>query len=338
MNESLRASGAESSHRLQKVIVPPHLPTWAVLLIVTIAVLAGAMGAWIAARVAGIEGLVFAAGLGAIGAIVAAVVGAIAIGFSTHTASGRDDMLIRAASPTHPLLRRLMTEAPGTYVHSVAAANLSEAAAEAVGADALVARVGAYYHDIGKLAQPGYFFENQEDDCNPHEGTRPADSAGIIMSHVTDGYALGREYRLPEPVLAIIRQHHGTSVVRYFFHRAAEADASAFEADFRYPGEPPKSREAAIVMLADSSEASIRAMSKPDPEEISESVSAVIAERTRDGQLALSGLSDEDLRRIQTVFVKQLVSFRHVRCPYPSQSQPTKGVTDADQRPQPSGA
>jgi len=302
--------------------------------LITGAVVLGAAVAWVAARVYGIENPALAAGLGALGAISATAVGAISVAAAKHGVAGRTAALVRAGSPTHPLLRRLMTEAPGTYVHSLAAANLSEAAAEAIGADPLVSRVGAYYHDIGKLRRPGFFFENQDGDENPHEGARPSESADIIMSHVVDGVSLGESHDLPDSVLGVIRQHHGTSLVRYFYHKAAEADATAFEADFRYPGEPPSSREAAIVMLADASEASVRAQAHPDTAQIRQSIDAVIAERRRDGQLGLSGLTESDLLAIRDVFVKQLVGFRHVRCPYPSQLPPTEGAPDANQRPE----
>jgi hypothetical protein len=209
-------------------------------------------------------------------------------------------------------------------VHSAAVANLAEAGAEAVGADPLLARVGAYYHDVGKLTEPCFYFENLEENVNPHEHARPAHSAEIIMSHVTEGVTLGKSYGLPPSVLQIIRDHHGTSLVRYFYHQAAEEDASTYEADFRYRGEIPSSREAAIVMLADASEASVRAMAIPEAERIEASVRGVIEDRRSDGQLERSRLSDEDLERLVRVFVRQLVSFRHIRCAYPVAEQ--KGV------------
>ena len=170
---------------------------------------------------------------------------------------------MRAASPEHPLMRELMSKAPGTYAHSVAAANLAEAGAEEIGADALVARVGAYFHDVGKIRRPAYFFENQTSGENPHDEAKPSLSALIITAHVRDGMALGKEYRLPEKIQAIIRQHHGTALVSYFYHKAAATDAAVYEADFRYQGEKPQSREAALVMLADSSEAAVRALKTP---------------------------------------------------------------------------
>jgi len=254
------------------------------------------------------------AAFGAVGAMVFAIIGFIVL---RRTHAGRDYRLIEAASPTHPLMKRLMTEAPGTYVHSLAVANLSEAAAEALHADVMTTRVGAYYHDVGKLLNPCFFFENQDAEDNPHETTTPAESARIIKAHVADGVALARDYKLPGPVRAIVEQHHGSSLVRYFFHKAAQTDAGVIESDFRYPGQPPISREAAIVMLADASEATLRAMNHPSVDTIEEVVRRVIDERDEDGQLTASGLSAEDKETIVSVFVRQLVGICHVRCAYP---------------------
>ncbi len=214
-------------------------------------------------------------------------------------------------------MKRLMVEAPGTYVHSLAVANLAEAAAEALGADVMTARVGAYYHDVGKLSNPCFFFENQDEGDNPHESTTPAESARIIKSHVSDGLVLAQAYRLPSSVRAIIAQHHGSSLVRYFFHKAAQADAGVVESDYRYPGLRPETREAAIVMLADSCEATVRAMNHPSVDRIEDVVRRAITDRDADGQLDASGLSEADRETIVAVFVRQLVGICHVRCAYP---------------------
>ncbi|HET6352287.1 MAG TPA: HDIG domain-containing protein [Coriobacteriia bacterium] len=261
--------------------------------------------------------IIVSAGLGAFGAVGAMIFAIVGFVVIRRTHAGRDYRLIEAASPTHPLMKRLMTEAPGTYVHSLAVANLSEAAAEALHADVMTARVGGYYHDVGKLLNPCFFFENQEEDDNPHETTTPAESARIIKAHVTDGIVLARDYRLPGPVREIVEQHHGSSLVRYFFHKASQTDAGVVESDFRYPGQPPISREAAIVMLADASEATVRAMNHPSVDKIEEVVRRVIDERDEDGQLNESGLSAEDKETIIAVFVRQLVGICHVRCAYP---------------------
>lgn len=288
-----------------------------------VAAIAGARGA-LSPQLMIVAGAVSALGMFALGAAALPLARWLLGDRSRH-------QLIVAASPLHPLLKRLMVEAPGTYVHSLAAANLSEAAAEAIGADPLVARVGAYYHDVGKLARPCYFFENAENGENPHEHRVPVDSASIITAHVNDGLVLAQHYRLPAPIADIISQHHGTSVVRFFYHKAAQTDAGVFESDYRYHGVRPHSREAAIVMLADASEASIRAMAHPDSVAIEKSVRAVVAERRADGQLEESGLTEEDIESIVNTFVRNLVHFRHVRCEYP---QETRGEdAHADQRP-----
>lgn len=249
-----------------------------------------------------------------------------------------DVRLMQAASPTHPLMRELMTKAPGTYAHSVVTANLAEAGAEEIGADALVARVGAYYHDIGKIRRPCYFFENQQEGDNPHDATKPSLSALIITAHVRDGLALAEEYRLPEPIRDIIIQHHGTSLVSYFYSKASAIDAQAYEADFRYQGVRPTSREAALVMLADASEASVRALSKPSAPRVAAMVRHVVDEKLADRQLDDAGLALGDLEQIIDVYSRNLVSMYHARCEYPQVPSVQGGVIGADQHHQPSRA
>jgi len=201
---------------------------------------------------------------GGVGAFVAACLGVSAVPFARRLLIARAEVrLIEAASPLHPLLKRLMIEAPGTYAHSLATASLAEAGAEVVGADPLLARVGAYYHDIGKVRRPCFFFENIVDGENPHDTAKPSLSALVITAHVTDGLELADEYDLPMGVRDIIREHHGTSLIRYFFHKASSMDPGVSEGDFRYHGGRPTTREAALVMLADSAEASVRALSAP---------------------------------------------------------------------------
>lgn len=249
-----------------------------------------------------------------------------------------DIRLMQAASPAHPLMRELMTKAPGTYTHSVATANLAEAGAEEIGADTLIARVGAYYHDIGKIRRPCYFFENQQDGENPHDTTKPSLSAVIITAHIRDGLSLAEEYRLPERIRDIIFQHHGTSLVSYFFNKAFAADADVYEADFRYQGIAPTTREAALVMLADASEASVRALSKPSAPRVEAMVRTVVAEKTADHQLDDAQLAVGDLERIIAVYSRMLVSMYHGRCEYP-QAEVQKGrPVSGDQRHQPSRA
>lgn len=283
----------------------------------TIAVSVGAGVAFVADILAGGEDPAAASALGALGAIGAAVTGGVGVLLLRGAKRGRTQALLDAASPMHPLMRRLMTEAPGTYTHSMAAANLAQAAAEAVGANSLLARVGAYYHDIGKLMRPCYFAENING-TNPHDAETPVFSAGIITAHVQDGVALAQEYRLPDGIVNIIREHHGTSLVRYFYSKATQAQTGVVEADYRYSGSTPRSKEAAIVMLADASEASVRALVQPTQQDVEDVVRGVLDDRVRDGQLAESGLSEGEIDLVADVCVRQLVSYRHVRCPYPA--------------------
>lgn len=275
---------------------------------------------------------------GAVGATIATLLALIAMPFIRDALGlARDVRLFEAASPAHPLMRELMTKAPGTYTHSVATANLAESAAEAIGADPLVARVGAYYHDIGKIRRPCYFYENQQG-TNPHDEAKPQLSALIITNHVTDGLALAEEYRLPEEVRAIIREHHGTGLVRYFYNKAAERDAAVYEADFRYQGEMPRSREAALVMLADASEAAVRAIGKPSTERVEAAVRAVIDEKIADHQLDRAGLDVANLEAIVSIYSRMLVSMYHARCAYPDANTIDRRRERADQHHQPSRA
>ena len=276
---------------------------------------------------------------GAVGAATATVLALVLMPFVRDGLGLAEDIkLMRAASPEHPLMRELMSRAPGTYAHSVAVANLAEAGAEEIGADALVARVGAYFHDVGKIRRPGYFFENQNYGENPHDEAKPSLSALIITAHVRDGMALGEEYRLPNKIQAIIRQHHGTGLVSYFYRKAAATDAEVFEADFRYQGEKPKSREAVLVMLADSSEAAVRALKDSSATRIEGTVRAVVDDKLADGQLDEGGLAAGDLDRIVATYSRMLVSMYHGRIEYPSAVAAPKGEIRADQHHQPSRA
>jgi putative nucleotidyltransferase with HDIG domain len=221
--------------------------------------------------------------------------------------------LLELSNPGHPLLKRLLLEAPGTYHHSLLVANLAEAAAQAVGADALLARVGSYYHDIGKVRRPYFFVENQMGGENPHDKITPALSTLILTSHVKDGVEMAREFKLPEPVVAIIEQHHGTGLITFFYHKALESDAkdTVREEDFRYDGPVPRSREAAIVMLADAVEAAVRALSDPTPGKIEGLVRKLIKDKLSDGQLDESDLNFKDLDRIAGAFVRVLAGIFH---------------------------
>ncbi|NLO65245.1 MAG: HDIG domain-containing protein [Firmicutes bacterium] len=229
--------------------------------------------------------------------------------------------LLELSNPNHPLMRRLMLEAPGTYHHSILVGNLAEAAAEAVGADGLLARVGAHYHDIGKLKRPYFFVENQVGIDNPHDKMAPSLSTLIITSHVKDGLELANEFKLPPAVTQFIAQHHGTDLVRYFYHRASEAndEGTVEERDFRYPGPKPHGKEVAIVSLADATEAAVRSISRPNPGKIEAIVRKIIKDRLNSGELDESDLTFQDMDRIANAFVKVIVSMFHARVEYPEQ-------------------
>lgn len=226
--------------------------------------------------------------------------------------------LMELSRPTHPLLRQLLLAAPGTYHHTLLVSNMAERAAEAIGADAYLARVGAYYHDIGKISQPYFFSENQSDGENPHDHLAPETSARIIIDHVRNGLLLARKYRLPPRIQDFILEHQGTTLVTYFYRKACEgADAAVDDRRFRYPGPRPRSKETAIVMLADSCEALVRSCRPTSAEEIDRLVSKIIAERLSQGELDDSDLTLRDLDRIRRCFVAVLQGVHHPRIQYP---------------------
>jgi putative nucleotidyltransferase with HDIG domain len=226
--------------------------------------------------------------------------------------------LMELAQLNAPLLRRLQDEAPGTFHHSILVGNLAERAADLIGADSLLARVGSYYHDIGKLGRPGYFIENQLAGGNPHADLDPATSSQILQDHVRHGLELARRHRLPDRVRAFIQEHHGTLRTAYFYRLAAQVDPDVDPALFTYTGPRPRSRETAIVMLADSTEAAVRAARDPSPERIEAVVEQVIAERLADGQFDECDLTLRDLRVIADSFKRSLRAIYHPRVEYPA--------------------
>ncbi|MCL5039410.1 MAG: HDIG domain-containing protein [Firmicutes bacterium] len=226
--------------------------------------------------------------------------------------------LLEYSNPAHPLLRKLLVEAPGTYHHSIIVANLAEAAAEAVGADPLLARVGSYYHDIGKTRRPYFFIDNQFGMENPHDRLSPRLSTLVITSHIKDGLELGEKYHLPEAILRFVREHHGTSLVSYFYARARENQGGIVqEEDFRYGGPKPQSRESAIVMLADSVEAAVRSLDHPSTAAIETMVKKILREKLEDGQLDQVDLTLRQIDVIGGVFVRSLTGIFHPRIDYP---------------------
>jgi len=230
-----------------------------------------------------------------------------------------DISLLELSDQNHPALRRLLTEASGTYHHSLIVGNLSEAAALAVGANALLARVASYYHDLGKIDRPEYFIENKPPGRSRHDALSPTMSTLIITSHVRDGIALGRQYRLPRAILDVIAQHHGTSIVEFFYRAAKDRaqDGGIDDQLFRYPGPKPRTREAAIVLLADSVEAASRALADPTSVRLKKLVAEIIMKRLLDGQFDESGLTLTDLKVVQECFIRVLSSMFHSRVRYP---------------------
>jgi putative nucleotidyltransferase with HDIG domain len=234
--------------------------------------------------------------------------------------------LLELANPSSRLLRRLLLETPGTYHHSVMVGNLAERAAETIGADPLLARVAAYYHDIGKMKNPLAFIENQAGAHNIHDDLSAETSARIISGHIRDGIDLGYEHGLPVQIIGFIPQHHGTSVMTYFHGKALrEAGGRAEVVDertYRYPGPKPQSREAAIIMLADGVEASVRSLDEKDEESIRAMVDRIVDGRVEDGQLDDAELTLKNIAQIKDAFVGQLLGMYHSRIKYPDNVVP----------------
>ncbi len=256
---------------------------------------------------------VFSAGLALIGLFV---IGNL-VGITTSV------QLIDLGRPTHPLLRDLLIKAPGTYHHSLMVSNLAEQAAERIGANSLLVRVMAYYHDVGKIQRPYFFIENQPGGVNVHEKLDPQISAQIIISHVKDGLKLAAKYRLPRAIQIGIAQHHGTSLVKYFYYQATEAakaeNRQVDEEKFHYPGPKPQTRENGILMLADVSESTVRALKPGSAGELDEIVQKVISDKLDSGELDNCDLTIADLYKIRTAFVDILQGMHHPRIKYPEQ-------------------
>jgi putative nucleotidyltransferase with HDIG domain len=236
-----------------------------------------------------------------------------------------DLSLIELGDPAHPLLQELIRRAPGTYNHSITVASLAESAAEAIGARGLLVRVGAYFHDIGKMLKPGYFAENQGQGDNRHRSLVPAMSTLVIIAHVKDGADLARQNRIPEPIIDFIQQHHGTTLVEYFYRQASESRKSdpngsdVDESSFRYPGPKPQTKEAGILMLADAVESASRVLVEPTPARIESLVEDISRKRLLDGQFDECGLTLEEVRKINDSLVKSLTAVYHGRVKYPDQ-------------------
>lgn len=238
--------------------------------------------------------------------------------------------LTELSRPTHPLLRQLLLKASGTYHHTIVVSNLAERAAAAIGADAFLVRVGAYYHDIGKTVRPYFFTENIVDGNSPHDKLDPLTSAQVIISHISDGLDLAAKYRLPLRLRDFIREHHGTTLVKFFYVQAQSDAAEGVvvdEADFRYPGPNPRSKETAVLFLADTCEAAVRAIRPGSREELAALINRLIDERVADGDLNESNLTFRELHTIKDIFIQVLQGVHHPRVQYP---EPVKRVRVED--------
>ncbi|WOV85516.1 HDIG domain-containing protein [Sporosarcina jeotgali] len=227
-----------------------------------------------------------------------------------------DMRLVELSNPNHPLLKKVLTETPGTYHHSVMVANLADAACEAIGANGLLARVGSYYHDIGKTVRPMHFIENQHG-VNPHDQLTPEESRDIIIAHAADGADLLAAKKMPQQIVDIARQHHGTSFLKFFYYKAKEQDEDAVEDDFRYFGPKPQTKEIAVISIADSCEAAVRSMKEPTPDKISGLVKSIVKDKVNDGQFDECELSMKEIRIVEKVICETLNGIFHSRIEYP---------------------
>jgi putative nucleotidyltransferase with HDIG domain len=262
------------------------------------------------------------AGYGALNAVVSVLLALLLLPVAeSFTGIETDLTLLEWSDLNRPLMQRLSLEAPGTYAHTIAIANLAEAAARAIGANALLARVGAYYHDIGKIARPQYFVENQAKGRNPHDKLKPGTSAQIIRNHVREGLEMAEEHKLPRALRAFITEHHGTGSIAYFLEKAKERDATAPDpGDYTYPGPLPQTAETAVVMLADGVEAATRVLGDPTPDKIRDVVGHIVKQRIEQGQLREAPLTLKQIDIVKEEFVRVLSGMYHNRIDYPASS------------------
>jgi cyclic-di-AMP phosphodiesterase PgpH len=225
--------------------------------------------------------------------------------------------LIELSNPNHPMLKKILTEAPGTYHHSVMVANLAETACEAIGANGLLARVGCYYHDIGKTKRPQFFIENQMNIQNPHDRIPPQTSKNIIIAHVIDGVEMLRKNKMPKEIIDIAEQHHGTTLLKFFYHKAKQDGLEVNEAEFRYPGPKAQTKEAAVVGIADSVEAAVRSMVHPTHEQIESVVRKIIADRLSDDQFCECDITLKEIDTVSYTLLETLKGIFHSRIEYP---------------------
>ncbi len=274
--------------------------------------------------------LLFLGGLGLVNGLLAAILinGLLPL-LENYLGMSSAVRLLELSNPNQPLLKKLLMEAPGTYHHSVIVGNLAEAAAERLGADALLARVGAYYHDVGKIKRPYFFSENLLGDENPHDKLNPSLSALIIKSHVKDGVDMGKKYKLPEPIVDIIQQHHGTSLISFFYQESLQRGENG-SANFKYDGPKPYSKEAALILLADVVEAAVRsrAAERDNPQAQAGMIRELIKEKLEIGQLDDSYLTLRELEPIQDCFTRILMGIYHKRIEYPDYGEIREASAD----------
>ncbi|MQA90775.1 MAG: HDIG domain-containing protein [Gemmatimonas sp.] len=322
-------------------VVRRRTKTWHFVSIVAVAYVAAAVTIGLL-RERGLMETGLSMGWGITNAVVASL---LAIGFlpllEAFTRITTDQTLLELSDLNARLLKRLSLEAPGTYAHTIAVANLTEAAANAVDANGLLARVGTYYHDIGKLVKPQYFIENQPRGRNPHDKLKPSMSAAIIRSHVMEGLKLAEQDKLPEAVKRFIPEHHGTQQISFFYNRARELDPDAQlnPADFAYPGPKPQTRETAILMLADTVESAARVLQDPNPVRIREMVDRLVSQKLAEGQLDQSPLTLREIDQIKDSLTNVLTGMYHHRVDYPTASPPAPApVAKAASEPRPRDA
>lgn len=315
---SLAVAGAAAAFGVR--LAERRLQAWAVMLLIAGASVLAAVALGLL-RSRGLEEVAWACLWGAVNAAASSL---LAVGFlplaEYVTRVTTNQTLMELADPKHPLLRRLALEAPGTYAHTISVANLAEGVCSAIGANPLLARVGTYYHDVGKVAKPQYFVENQPRGRNPHDKLKPSMSAAIVRSHVVEGLRLADEARLPPAVRAFITEHHGTQPISFFLEqaRAADPDGRVNPADFTYAGPKPRSKETAVVMLADSVESASRVLPDPTPERLRELVERIVGAKVAAGQLDDAPLTLKELTVAKEHLAKGLMGMYHHRVDYPA--------------------
>ncbi len=240
--------------------------------------------------------------------------------------------LLELANTNHPLLREFLIKAPGSYNHCMIVGQLASSGANAVGGNALLTRVGSYYHDVGKIGKAIYFIENQQGGTNPHDKLNPTMSARILVSHVRDGVKLAKEWKLGKPIIDIIEQHHGTSLMKFFYSKAQELNKDVSELDYRYPGPKPRSREAVLVMIADSCEAACRTLEEPTPARIKHTVDTIINNMFVDGQFDECNITLKRLKIISQIYTKILIALHHSRIEYPADNTEEQNGNIGDKR------